>query len=158
MNQSSMNQSSIHPKITTFLFINFMVGFMSDIILNDAATMLPHITTFSSLKPYFKGKGIFEAAFYAGLTILIAIVILSFLTKYVFNFYVPHSLTELGKTIVVAYPLGYILDYGIEKTRIFGKSLDLFYATVGSGHSGAIAFIISIVLSYNIQKYIVPLL
>lgn len=148
----------MQPKITTFLFINFMVGFISDIILNDAATMLPHITTFSSLKPYFKNKGIFEAAFYAGLTIVIAIGILSAVTKYVFNFFVPQTLNELGKTVLLAYPVGYILDYGIEKADIFGDSLDLFYNTVGSGHSGAIAFIISIVLSYNIQKYIVPLL
>ena len=52
-------------KSITFIFINFMVGFISDIILNDLSKVNKDIM----LEDYFKNKYIFEAAVYAGLTI-----------------------------------------------------------------------------------------
>ena len=142
----------------TFLFINFVVAFISDILLNDISTMYPITSMLGSLRPYFQNKMITTAGIYAGITIVIATVFVSFITKCILGFYVPYTTTQLFSYISIAYVVGYIIDKMIEYFDIFGASLHTFYKITGSGHSGAIAFIFSILLSYILQKYIIPLL
>ena len=143
--------------VYTFIFINFIVSFISDIILNDLST-LNQYKSFSSLVPYFKNKYIVEAGVYAGMTIVIALVCLMVLSKLVFGYYVPNTKYQLTKYGCLAYVLGYVIDVLIEKYSVFGTSLDKFYKTVGSGHSGAVAFVFSVIISYFLQNNLLPIL
>lgn len=143
-------------KLYTFLLLNFIVAFVSDIVLNDLSKMYNNNTVFGSLKPYFKDKGIIMAGLYAGLTILFATIILTYITKFIFGYFVPSNMNELFKTLILGYILGYSIDKLIHWFDIFGPSLNHFYNIVGSGNSGALSFVFSISISYFIQKYIIP--
>ena len=145
-------------KLATFAFINFMVGFISDLVLNDLSRSYPPHTTIGSLRTYFKRKSIVEAAVYAGITIVTALAITVVITKYMYGIVVPDNMTSLFYFSLLGYGVGYMLDVIIDKMKIFGDSLDPYYEIAGSGHWGAIAFIFSVVLSYIIQKIIIPLL
>ena len=151
-------------KVATFIFINFLVSAFADIVLNDLAN---HYNIFSSLASYFREKTILGAAFYAGLTVAISTILLVLLSKLVFGFYLPKTNTNSNNSkiqiqilafIILAYSLGYVIDKFIEKADLFGPSLKPFYKNYGSGHSGAIAFIISLFISFLLQKYLIPLL
>lgn len=144
-------------KIYTFIFINFIVSFISDIILNDLSS-IKHYKSFASLAPYFEDKYITEAALYAGLTVVAALLLLIMLSKIILGFYIPKTYIQLVKYCCLAYILGYVVDVFIEKLSIFGNSLDKFYKIVGSGHSGAFAFIFSIIISYFLQNKLLPIL
>lgn len=139
-------------KVKTFVLLNFFVGFISDIVLNDLSTRLKFL---NSLIPYFENKSIIVAAVYAGLTIVSAIITLLPLSKLLFNFYLPNNLSELGKYLFLAYVIGFIFDYLIYKFKIF-DNLEEYYESAGVGHWGAIAFVFSIMISLMIQKYIIP--
>ena len=145
-------------KIYTFLLINFIVGFISDIILNDLSRSHNPDTIIGSLQDYFKDKGIIEAGIYAGLTIVVAVLMTIFVTRHIFRMKVPYSFKKLVYFSVIGYAVGYILDVVIEKLEIFGDTLDKYYKTAGSGHWGAIAFVFAMTVSYIIEKNIVPLL
>ena len=152
-------------KVTTFIFINFLVSAFADIVLNDLAN---HYNIFSSLTSYFREKTILGAAFYAGLTVALSTILLVLLSKLVFGFYLPETNAKTNNNskiqiqilafIILAYSLGYVIDKFIEKADLFGASLKPFYKSYGSGHSGAIAFIISLFISFLLQKYLIPLL
>ena len=146
-------------KVATFIFINFLVSAFADIVLNDLAN---HYHIFSSLASYFREKTILGAAFYAGLTVAISTILLMLLSKLIFGFYLPktniNSKIQILAFISLAYSLGYVIDKLIEKADLFGPSLKPFYKSYGSGHSGAIAFIISLFISFLLQKYLIPLL
>lgn len=141
--------------VGAFVFINFCVSFIADIVLNDLSSSVSY---FSSLKPYFKNKFIVEAAGYAGITVAVATLILTYLSYVMFGFYMPVCPVSGIKFFTLAYVLGYIIDKLIEYTNIFGKSLKPFYDDIGSGHSGAIAFVVSLIISLIIQKYLIPIL
>ena len=143
--------------VFTFIFINFIVSFVADIILNDLSKLTQY-KSFASLAPYFKDKHIVEAGVYAGLTIVVAVVCLMMLSSIILGYYIPQSNYQLAQYCCLAYTLGYIIDVLIEKLSVFGASLDEFYETVGSGHSGALAFIFSIIISYFLQKNLLPIL
>ena len=143
-----------------FYFINFMVSFISDIILNDISTLklTGILTNITALLPYFKKKFIIEAAFYAGLTIIVALVPISVITHYMFNFKYPTNYKQLQKYVFISFLVGYILDILIEKLDIFGDTLKPFFDAAGAGLWGAIALVFSIVVSYILHKYLLPLL
>ena len=65
---------SVNKPIIIFMFLNFTVSFMSDIILNDLSTNFNIVT---SLKSYFYKHSIIKSAFDAGMTILFALVIMT---------------------------------------------------------------------------------
>jgi hypothetical protein len=44
------------------------------------------------------------------------------------------------------------VDILIEKYKIFGNTLDEYYKDAGAGFWGAVAFIMSIMISYGIQS------
>ena len=137
-------------KIATFLFINFMVAFFSDIILNDLS--IP------ALQPYFKNASIIKSALIAGVTIEIALII-----SLAIYFIVMNNVMNKFNIIyfcIIAFIVGFILDKLIEryKSNLFGTKLDLYYKQYGSGLWGAGALLFSIVISYFIQIRILPIL
>ena len=144
-------------KVSTFLFINFIVGFISDIILNDlsrkpASTIFPS-KIIQSLNSYFVNKSIIQAAIYAGLTVIIVLIP----TILLFNLYFNLFENKLLFTIV-SFITGFISDIIIDKMNLFGNSLKPFYKLAGSGFWGGMAIAFSVFLSYLIQIYLLPIL
>lgn len=136
-------------KIITFLFINFCVAFISDIVLND----LSHFNILKSLKSYFNNQSIIKCACNAGLTILCALLINMVFSYFLFGFIVPNNFKQLFYFCGLAFGIGYLMDVFIYKLNIF-DGLTNYYKTFGVGLWGAIAFEFSIIISYFIQKYI----
>ena len=144
-------------KVSTFLFINFIIGFISDIILNDlsrkpASTIFPS-KIIQSLNSYFVNKSIIQAANYAGLTVIIVLIP----TILLFNLYFNLFENKLLFTIV-SFITGFISDIIIDKMNLFGNSLKPFYKLAGSGFWGGMAIAFSVFLSYLIQIYLLPIL
>jgi hypothetical protein len=143
-------------EVIIFIIINFIVSALSDVSLNlltrNSLTKDYNLKIILSLKPYFKNKSMIECAVYAGITIVVALLINMLISKKMLGFYVPHNITELIKFIGIAFPLGYAIDIIIDKLKIFGNDLDLYYKVAGAGLWGALAFVFSIIISYIIQK------
>ena len=142
---------SVNKPIIIFMFLNFAVSFMSDIILNDLSTNFNIVT---SLKSYFYKQSIIKSAFDAGITILFALVITMLFSYFLFGFVIPNNFTNLIYFSILAFLIGYILDVLIYKLKIFGNRLNIYYQQLGAGFWGGLAFVFSIVISYFIQKYI----
>jgi hypothetical protein len=142
---------NVNKSIIIFTFLNFAVSFMSDIILNDLSTNFNMVT---SLKSYFYKQSIIKSAFDAGITILFALVITMFFSYFLFGFVIPNNFTNLFYFCILAFFIGYILDILIDKLKIFGDRLNIYYKQLGAGFWGGLAFVFSIVISYFIQKYI----
>ena len=141
-------------KYVFFVFINFIVSLFSDIILNDLANNKLYKSKSSiilSLKDYFENKSIIISGIYAGLTVIICLIITSLISKLILNFYFPNNLKELIYFNILSFLTGYIADILIDKLNIFGSSLHKYYKIAGAGFWGAIAFIFSINTSYFIN-------
>lgn len=141
----------------TFLFINFIVGFISDIILNDlsrkpASQVFPS-KIIQSLNIYFLNKSIIQAGIYAGLTVVVVLIP----TIILFNLYFDIFENKLLFTIF-SFITGFISDIIIDKLNIFGNTLKPFYKLAGSGVWGGLAIVFSVVISYLIQIYLLPIL
>jgi hypothetical protein len=131
--------------IFAFLLLNFFVGVFSDIVLNYS-NLVP------SLKPYFENKTVIASGIYAGLTILIALIITIFISYFLFGFFVPVPTEEFIKFISLAAIVGYLADYFIYYAKIFGTDLNAYYQSLGVGLWGALAFVFSISISYIMIK------
>ena len=140
--------------IYTFIFINFIVSFLSDIILNDLSQS-PFINSpiIKSLKKYFDKKYIIEAAFYAGLTVVLSLIPILILHKYLLPIF---NIPEILLLIILGFIIGYLVDILIEKLDIFGPSLHKYYKLAGSGFYGGLAIVFSIIVSYILQIYLLP--
>ena len=147
-------------KIASFLFIIFVVSAVADIVLNDLTkTQLGRTSEIiTSLEDYFRGKTILESALYAGITIVVASVLLLAITSRFAGFAVPSSWKQLGIAMLFAYGIGFVLDIVIERSRVFGSSLDRYYRVAGAGHWGAIAFLVALLCAFLIQQYLLPIL
>jgi len=145
-------------EVIIFIITIFIVSAISDIILNflskKSLTKKYNLKIILSLNPYFKNKSIIKSAVYAGITIVIALLINMLISKNILGFFIPHNNTELIKFILIAFPLGYIIDILIDKYKIFGNDLDLYYKVAGAGLWGALSFIFAIIISYSIQSII----
>lgn len=143
-------------EVIIFIIINFIVSALSDVSLNlltrNSLTKYYNLKIILSLRPYFKNKSIIKCAVYAGITIVIALLINILISKKLLGFYIPHNNIELIKFIGIAFPLGYVTDIIIDKLKIFGSSLKLYYKVAGAGLWGALAFVFSIIISYLIQN------
>jgi hypothetical protein len=128
---------------------------MSDIVLNDLSTYYGFI---KSLQPYFYKQSILSCAAAAGITVIIVLILTMLVSYSLFGFIIPKKIYELFQFSILAFCLGYIADIFIEKQKIFGSRLEAYYKSVGAGIWGAIAFVFSILISYFIQKNIIPLL
>ena len=146
----------------TFFFLNFIVSFLSDIVLSDLSTnkgqKIFKSDIIKSLRPYFKNKFIIESAIYAGLTIVITLAILSLITYNAFKFKYPTTNRELVIYCSIGFALGYFVDFVIYKTKPFGKELDPYYKIARAGFWGAVAFVFAILISYFLQNNLLPLL
>ena len=141
----------------TFLFINFIVGFIADVILNDLsrkpASQLFPSKIIQSLNTYFLNKSIIQAAIYAGLTVVVVLIP----TIYLFDLYFDIFENKLLFTIF-SFITGFISDIIIDKLNIFGNTLKPFYKLAGSGLWGGLAIAFSVIVSYLIQIYLLPIL
>ena len=60
--------------------------------------------------------------------------------------------------VMLSFVVGYMSDIAIEKGKVFGESLNLYYKEVGSGLWGGLAIMFSVIISYIIQFFFIPLL
>jgi hypothetical protein len=149
-------------KIIMFIIIIFIVSALSDIILNllsrNSLSKKYNLKILLSLEPYFKNKYFIQSAIYAGITIIIALLINIFISKNIFGFYIPTNNNNLIKFVAIAFPLGYIIDIIIYNFKIFGNELELYYKIAGAGLWGALAFVFSILIGYVIFNYLTNIL
>jgi len=128
-----------------FLVFNALIGFFSDIVLNIIAKndIYKPITT---LRPYFEDKTMFQAAFYALLTVVIIVGIIMKLFQIFYNKYLPETKKEIFIYLILTFIVGYIGDIVIYKLNIFPR-LKTYYRVVGKGLWGSLAILFSVVLS-----------
>ena len=141
--------------------LNFFIGFVSDIILNYLSRQKYVPDTMKALEIYFLRKNIkseplrtFISAVNAGLTIVVCLLVVMFLSSFILGFAFPQRLNQLYKYSVLAFIVGYAADIFIYKMHIFGHTLDPYYKLAGAGLWGALAFIFSIWLSYSFAFYL----
>jgi len=134
-------------EMTLFIILHFVVAMISDIVLN-MSRIIP------SLNTYFNHKSKIVSAIYAGITISFALLLTMVLSYLILNIIIPDTIPELVNYCILAFVLGYVIDIFIDKTKLFGNDLNQYYKTVGSGFWGGSALVLSIVISYIIQKYV----
>lgn len=139
------------------MYIYFLIGFISDLILNYLSRQSYAPPSIQALRVYFLRKTTLNntlilSGVYAGLTIVVAILFTEFFAKKVFEFSQPETLKELGQFIALAFPVGYAMDFFIYKTELFGPTLNPFYKIAGVGFWGAAALIFSIVVEYTFRS------
>lgn len=130
-----------------FLFLNFVVSFLSDILLNKG-NLVP------SLNTYFYNQSSLKTAMDAGITVLLAVVITMGISFVVFRFSEPTNIKSLSYFCILAFLVGYVMDVFIYKFNVFEDRLNEYYKTMGVGLWGGLALIFSIVVSFVLQKYI----
>ena len=142
-----------------FIFLNFMVGFVSDLILNFLSTKEGSryfkSTIIQSLRPYFDKRSVLRAALDAGITIVVVLLFVMVLSKIIFGFAVPNDIIQLNFFSVIAFFAGFAADKFIDDYKIFGNDLDPYYKEAGVGLWGALALVFAIVISYMKQKFLI---
>ena len=145
---------------TALLLLYFLIGFISDIILNFLSRQTYAPASIKALKVYFFRPGIPNAVVRdvasgvnAGLTIVVALVITMFLSDLIFKFAHPRSLPELFRFLLLAFPIGYIMDILIYKTEFFGSTLNPFYEIAGAGFWGAMSLFFAIFIGYTLGHF-----
>ena len=136
--------------IHLFLIINFIIGFISDILLNKLSYY--NFMKLNTLRGYFEDKTLLEAALYAGITVYIIVGVISILFKLMYKRYLPNTKQEYIIYLLITFVIGYIADYIIYWINIFPK-LDLYYEEVGIGLWGGFAILFSVLLSLGINKF-----
>jgi uncharacterized membrane protein len=141
------------------MYIYFLIGFISDLILNYLSRQSYAPASIQALQVYFLRRSISNpfvrilvSGINAGLTIVAALLVTEFFANKVFQFSQPQSLKQLGQFLLLAFPVGYAMDYVIYKTEVFGPTLNPFYKIAGVGFWGAMAFIFSILVAYSTFK------
>jgi len=83
---------------------------------------------------------------------------LMYVTKKMYGFYVPATNNQLLYAVIVSFVLGFVADIVIDNLKIFGSTLDEYYRIAGAGLWGAFAIVMSVIVSYIVQKYLLPIL
>ena len=136
-----------------FILINFIIAFISDLLLNVLSRLSFSPNYITSLYSYFEPyKSPILTGIYAGITVITVLIATMIISHYMFNFSVPSSSQELYKFLILSFILGFIADILIYKLHIFGSTLDEFYSVVGAGFGGAISLVFCIIVSYYIYK------
>ena len=135
-----------------FIVVNFVISAFSDICLNFLSRLKISPDSIQALKPYFNKQSILVSATYAGLTVIIVLIITMLMSKIVFNFFYPTTIKNLVLFLILAAPLGYIADAVIYYFQVFGDSLNEYYKKAGVGFWGSAAFVFSIIFSFLIVK------
>ena len=86
---------------------------------------------------------------------MVALIFTMLISIILFGFTYPMKIKQLFKFVILAFIIGYALDYIIYKTQLFGKSLNPYYKVTGAGLWGALAFVFSILLGYACIKMFV---
>ena len=140
----------------------FFIGFFSDIILNYLSRQTYAPDSIKALKVYFFRPSIKNAlvrdivsAANAGLTIVAAILCTMFLSFFLFKFAHPFTVRQLPKFLLVAFPIGYLMDILIYKMELFGPTLNPFYKIAGAGFWGAAAFIFAILVAFAMMSLVI---
>ena len=132
-----------------FIVLNFLVAFFSDLVLNILSRYKKSPAAIRALKQYFTYyNSPILTAVYAGFTVVSVLLITILLSFLFLGFTQPHTIKQLLKFLLLAFPLGYIADIIIYKYHIFGKKLDSFYKIAGAGLGGAFSFLFSLIVSY----------
>ena len=137
--------------ILLYIFTNFEIAFVSDIVLNDLATYYGMVPFF---KPYFAGQSIVGCGVAAGLTVVMGLVLTMIAAYSILGFWIPNTVGKLTSFSIIGFILGYLLDIFIKQYHIFGNRLDAYYKKMGARLWGGLAFVFCIVISYFIQKNI----
>ena len=137
--------------ILLYIFTNFEIAFVADIVLNDLAT---HYGRLPFLRSYFSGQSIVGCGVAAGLTVVVGVVLTMIAAYTILGYWVPNTVGKLTSFSIIGFILGYLLDILIKQNRIFGSRLDAYYKAMGAGLWGGFALVFCIVISYFIQKNI----
>ena len=140
---------------TSLFFIIIMVACFSDIILNYISHQTWSTQTIRSLKPYFDKRGPIKSSIYAGLTVLVVLLFTSLLSYALFGYAMPTTTYQLYMFLLLAFPIGFISDIGINRYKIFGHDLDAYYNIAGEGFWGALAFIFAIIIGWILSNQII---
>lgn len=147
-------------KSLTFILVVFIVSVVADITLNDLSRkpLSKYVSSpiILALRPYFDEKSILVAGIYAGITVVLALVVSMLVSKYTQKTLVPRDWKELAIFMIISFPIGYLFDVIIAKLNIFGDSLQPYYKATSPGLWGAIAFEVAILVGFLIQKYLIP--
>ena len=135
-----------------FIVVNFVISAFSDICLNFLSRLKISPDSIRALKPYFNKQSILVSAIYAGLTVIIVLIITMLMSKIVFNFFYPTTIKQLILFLILAAPIGYIADAVIYYFQVFGDSLNEYYKKAGVGFWGSAAFVFSIIFSFLVVK------
>jgi hypothetical protein len=141
----------------SFFVIIFIVSFLSDVFLNVCSHnqfISSKSSIIKSLRGYFDANNFIVSGIYAGITILVAVLITLIFTKLLFNIEIPVSTNELAKFLLISAIVGYFLDIAIYKFKVFGNLLDTYYKTAGAGFLGAFAYIFAVLCTYIICKFL----
>ena len=128
-----------------FIIINFCVSFIFDLILNKLKLV-------KELEVYYEDKSDIMAGCYAGLSIVVGLLMTMLLSFILLGFIVPKNLMQLSNFLIIAFLVGYMIYDIIFKYNIFGNSLRPFYLKYGSGFTGSLSFVLCIFISYIIIK------
>jgi hypothetical protein len=132
--------------IIIFIIIIFIISFISDIVLRIISP-----DYIKELLPYFEHKTIIEGGLYAGITIVIATIIMIHINKLIFGKFLPISLKEIVIFMIMAFVVGWIIDVIIMKADIFGPSLRPFYEKYGAGFWGAGSFVFALFITFGLK-------
>lgn len=130
-----------------FVLLNFLIAFVSDLVLNALSRSPYSPAAVQALRSYF-GKRVIVPAFLAGLTVVTVLLLTMVLSELVFHFTAPRNTRQLVLFLLLAAPLGFVADIVIYRGQVFGASLNPFYKIAGAGFWGALAFLFAIGLSY----------
>ncbi len=136
-----------------FIFMNFFVGFISDLLLNILSRIKYSPPSIRALYTYFKHyESAILPAIYAGLTIISVLIPVMIVSYIMFGFATPINKKQLLLLILLSIPFGYVADVIIYKYHIFGNRLDPFYEIAGAGFWGAMSLIFSIFVSSQLLR------
>jgi hypothetical protein len=137
--------------VILFIIINFIVSAISDIVIRYFAFQSNANARLKSLRHYYKVYGKITAAVLAGITVCSLLLIHLLLFKVLFGIYLPtRSNKYIIYFIILAFILGYVTDYVIHINHVFGHALDEYYKIKYAYVWGMMAYVFSIIISYNI--------
>lgn len=139
-------------QLIAFLTTGFLVGAVSDIVLNDLSTFKQSGEIITSLRSYFEKRTILFASFSAAMTILVAMILVSIVFSIITGSFYPRTLMEFIIYCAIGYPLGYLMDVLIYKMKVFGTDLDPYYEIAGAGHWGALSLMFAVVPSFLVTQ------
>ena len=134
--------------LTTLIFCAG-TGVVGDYALNAASREMQDNATLRSLRPYWESLGDGMGPLSAGLTTLVASIIVLVLAGALGA----ESLTSL---VLLALLVGFFGDILLARSGVFGQTLDEWYSTVGTLQSacyGAGAIALSMLIGVSVERY-----